>query len=141
MAKRRIILPDDVKGLLALATELRQMKSDADDHGKRIELLEMAGTQASMIMSTIVEPEPVPAVTMPIIVSHSLIPKEPRPLPKDAAKLRKRPLLPIELPPALHSEVVKIEPFGHSVHDLTESMSRKYMNADQLHAAKKSTRI
>ena len=112
------------------------MKSVAVDHGKRIESLEMAvpkDANAAVIMPTVAEPEAVPVVTMPIIAS--------RPLPKDAARQRKRPLLPIELPQTSHTEAVKIEAFGRSVNDPTDSISRKYMNADQLHAAKKSTRL
>ena len=85
MAKRRIILPDDVKDLLTMASELKQMRAQAVDHDRRIETLET-------------QPKAVEAPTvMPIIASHSLLPKEPRPLPKDAAKQRKRPLLPIEM--------------------------------------------
>ena len=132
MTKRRIILPDDIKNLLTMASELKQMKSVADGHDKRIETLETTRSQAAVIIPTVVPPEPA-AAGMPIIVQ--------RPLPKEAAKQRKRPLLPIELPPALHSEVVKIEPIGHSVHGLTESMSRKYMSASKLKQSGKKSPV
>ena len=127
MAKRRIILPDDIKNLLTLAGELKQMKSVSDDHDKRIVSLE---TQE--------------APTLPIIAasaSHSLIPKEPRPLPKDAAKQRKRPLLPIEIPAPHLPDPIKIEAFGRSVNDPTESISRKYMSASQLKQSGKKSPV
>ena len=137
--KRRIILPDDVKKLLTLATEMKQMasgvaqmssgvaqmKSKSDDHEGRLILLETAPEQIQT--KTIADAEPVPQ--FPTIVRTT------------ATKARKRPVLPIDIPSPHLPDPIKIEAFGRSVNDPTESISRKYMNADQLHAAKKSTRI
>ena len=121
MAKRQIILPDDVKNFLTLASKLKQMKSVSDDHDKRIVSLEAVGIQEAPVL--------------PIIAarpsSRALLPAE----PKDAAKQRKRPMLPIELPQTSHTEV------GHSVHDMTESISRKYMSASQLKQSGKKSPV
>ena len=138
--KRRIILPDDIKKLLTVATELKQlasgvaqMKSKADEHEGRLIFLETAPEQIQA--KTVVDAEPMPQ--FPTIVRTA------------ATKARKRPVLPIDVPSS-HSllpaephlpDPIKIEAFGRSVNDPTESISRKYMNADQLHASKKSTRI
>jgi len=125
MAKRRIILPDDVKNLLTMASELKQLKSSSVAHDKRIETLEKKEPVTTIQVRV---PEPV----LPIIAPPKVAPK---------TMQRKRPLLPIEIPSPHLSEPIKIEPFGHSVHDMTESVSRKYMNATQIHESKKSTRV
>ena len=143
--KRRIILPDDVKKLLTMATEMKQiasgvaqmasgvaqMKSKADEHEGRLILLETTPEQIQP--KTVVNAESV----LPTIV-------------KTTAKTKRKPALPLEIPssrsllpaePHLPDPVRVPSPFGRSVNDPTESISRKYMNADQLHASKKSTRI
>ena len=49
MTKRRIILPDDIKNLLTMASELKQMKSVAEAHDTRIETLETTGIQVAPV--------------------------------------------------------------------------------------------
>ena len=124
MAKRRIILPDDVKNLLQMASELKQMKSSVDTHEKRIETLEKRPARVE-IHERVQMPLETPA--LPIIAATP-------------TRQRKKPL-PIEIPTRNPSPAIKVESFGHSVNDPTESISRKYMNAQQIHEAKKSTRV
>ena len=149
--KRRIILPDDIKKLLILATEVKQlasgvklmatdvaqMTSKAADHEGRLILLETAPEQPKSVAAAEPVPQSETLQQLPTII-------------RTAAKTKRKPVLPIEIPPSLLPDPVRVpsshshppaEPFGRSVNDPTESISRKYMNADQLHAAKKSTRI
>ena len=98
--KRRIILPDDVKKLLTLATEMKQMasgvaqmtsgvaqmttsvaqmKSKSDEHEGRLKLLETAPVQ--------IQPKTVDN-------AESVLPT----IVKTTAKTKRKPALPLEIP-------------------------------------------